>query len=342
MHIKPKRLQKGDTLALLSPSSGLSHLFPHRVERAAKYLESIGYQVRVLNTSYALQDKSAGTIQQRLDDIHNAFRDSEIRGIICNIGGLSANELVAHLDYSLIRSHPKVFCGYSDVTLLLHAIARHAGLVVFYGPMSMTQFGEYPAPLDYTIEHFHRAVSHAEPIGAISPSREWTDEILDWREKLDLTRPRAMNASSGYRWLCSGRAEASLVGGCLYSLRQIIGTPYALDFEGCILFIETPPGEDGFHGLPLAYFDSQLMDLDNLGVLGSIVGLIVGRPFAYGADDCERADQIILKHVQKYGYPVLTRVDIGHTDPIITVPLTLRASMDSESNTFSIIEAAVV
>lgn len=95
-------------------------------------------------------------LKTRVDELHEAFRDDEVHSIICCIGGLTANEILPHLDYELIREHPKIFVGSSDITLLHYALLAGAGLRTFYGPSAIMQLGEYPAPLDFTWEHFVR------------------------------------------------------------------------------------------------------------------------------------------------------------------------------------------
>jgi muramoyltetrapeptide carboxypeptidase LdcA involved in peptidoglycan recycling len=131
------------------------------------------------------------TVLLRCHEIHSAFRDPEVKAIICTIGGLSANELLPHLDYDLIKANPKIFCGYSDITLLHHAIFTQTGLQTFYGPAAITQFGEYPKPLNFTLSHFLKVLQGVEkPIGALPRSIEWTEEFLDWGKEEDELRAR--------------------------------------------------------------------------------------------------------------------------------------------------------
>jgi muramoyltetrapeptide carboxypeptidase LdcA involved in peptidoglycan recycling len=126
----------------------------------------------------------------RCSEIHNAFSDPEVKAIICTIGGLSANELLRHLDYELIKANPKIFCGYSDITLLHHAIFTQTGLRTFYGPAVITQFGEFPKPIDFTISHFQRVLCNPVEVGKLPRSIEWTEEYRDWMNGDDALRPR--------------------------------------------------------------------------------------------------------------------------------------------------------
>lgn len=337
--IKPKRLEKGDTVAIIAPSSGSAKLFPHRIERTKKALEHLGFHVKLFPTVSKFDNGKAGMVSDRIKDIHEAFSNKNIKAIICAIGGLSSNEILRELDYDLIKKNPKIFCGYSDITLLHCAFLKKANLVTFYGPCAMTQFGEYPEPLKYTIDFFLKAIASDKPVGEISFSERWTDEVLDWGTKEDLKRPRKLLPNQGHIWLKEGKAEGKIIGGCLYSLLQLKGTEYDLDYDDKILFIEVPEGEDFTKGTPLSYVDSQLMDLRNAGVFDKIKGLIVGRSFGYTGDMQIKFMDLIKDHTKEYNFPVLFNVNIGHADPIITVPLGVKANLDSRSNLFSIDES---
>lgn len=337
--IKPKKLEKGDTIAIIAPSSGLAKLFPHRIERAKNALEQLGFQIKLFPTVSKFNNGKAGEVDDRVKDIHDAFSDNTIKAILCAIGGLSANELLGKLDYSLIKKSPKIFCGYSDITILHCAFQKKSNLVTFYGPCAMTQFGEYPEPLNYTVDFFLKAVASDKSIGKIIPSEKRTDEVLEWSTKEDLKRPRKLLSNQGHVWLKEGKAEGKIVGGCLYSLLQVKGTEYDLDYSDKILFIEIPEGEDFTKGTPLSYVDSQVMDLRNVGVFDKIKGLIVGMSFGYTEDEQSQFKERIKSHTEKYTFPVLFNANIGHADPIITVPLGVKANLDSHSNLFSINES---
>jgi len=245
------------------------------------------------------------------------------------------------LDYDLIARNPKVFCGYSDITSLHYAIAKIAKLITFYGPMAMTQFGEHPAPIQYTIDYFKKALMSTEPIGNVHPSMEWTDEVLDWGQKKDLERPRQLVPHEGYIWVKEGKGSGNIVGGCLYSVLQMKGTTWDLPYENTVLCLEVPEGQSFNTGTPLAYVDSQLMDLRNAGIFDGIQGLVVGKPFKYSEQEQHKFIDIIKKHTQDYNFPVLANVNISHTDPIITLPLGVKVTLDSYKNIFSIDETGV-
>ncbi|PIN69813.1 LD-carboxypeptidase [Candidatus Woesearchaeota archaeon CG11_big_fil_rev_8_21_14_0_20_43_8] len=333
--IKPKPLQKGDTIAIISPSGGLGGLVPHRLDNAKKFLESKGFKVK----EYASTRKSDATPEEKVKDLHAAFKNDEVKAVLCAIGGLSSNELLPLIDFSIIKNNPKIFCGYSDITVLHYAFNKKADLVTFYGPAAMTQFGEHPEPLEFTSQHFIKALSGR--VGSIKASDKWTDEILDWFGKEDLKRPRKLYENKGYAWINKGKATGKIIGGCLYTMHQINGTDYNLDYKDKILLLETPEGQDFTKGEPLDYVDSQIMNLRNSGIFDKIKGLVVGRGFGYTDEERNEFKKIIEKHTKDYDFPVLFNVDIGHSDPMITIPLGTQVTLDSENNIFSIDESGV-
>lgn len=139
------------------------------------------------------------------------FGDSEVSAILCFIGGDYSNQLLPYIDWGLIKKNPKVFIGYSDISVLHHAIQSQTGLQTFYGPALLTQFAEYPDMHEYTKEYFVKAVMKDE-IGEIVPSKYYVQELLNWMTKEDQTRAREKNFSEGYQWWKEGYAEGKIIG----------------------------------------------------------------------------------------------------------------------------------
>lgn len=342
MLIKPPALKEGDLISLVSPSSGMAGLIPHRVERARAMLEQLGFAVTIGKNALGVRDYVSGTPEERADDMNAAFADPDVKAIISFIGGNHSNQILDLLDYDLIAKNPKIFMGYSDMTVVHFALHTRAKLVSFYGPAALTQFAENPAVLPYTKEYFEKAAMRTQPIGRVEPSPEWTDEILDWFERKDLERPRSMKLNCGYKWLREGNAEGPLMGGCITSMLHLRGTPYWPDFKDAICFWEVPESSADFRkGKSVEEMDASLTDLELSGVFEQIKGMIVGRFFGYTEEQNQHLERVILERVQKYSFPVLTGVDIGHTDPMITVPLGTRAKIDSQANSFEFLEGGL-
>ena len=241
--IIPKKLKKGDTIAIISPSAGLAAIFPHRLDKAIKFLESEGYKIKEFPCARKINGWESAPAEERAKDIMDAFLDKEVKAIICSIGGNTINKTLKYLDFKRIKENPKIFIGYSDISVLHYALHKKCGFSTFYGPCAMTQFGEYPMPLEYTLKYFSKAVVE-EQIGVVKASEKWTDEVLDWGKKKDLERPRILKENSGYEWLREGRAEGEIIGGCLSSLMNVINTEYWPDHKDKIFFLETQECQD--------------------------------------------------------------------------------------------------
>jgi len=333
--IIPEKLKKGDIIAFVSPSAGLAPFAMHRIDIAKKFFEDKGYVVKISDHALENNDYVSSSAQERAGDINKMFDDKEVKMIICTIGGNHSNQILKYLDYELIKNNPKIFVGYSDITVLHNAILTKSELATYYGPCVMTQFGENPKVLDYTWEYFEKVLINNEKNIEIEPSKEWTEELLNWFEKDDLKRERKLEKNSGYNWLKKGKAKSFLWGGCIPSINHLIGTEYLNKPDDSIFFIDIPEGEQFDKGLSIDSLDSYLADLDNLGIFNKIKGLIIGRPFHYSDEDLEKLKVIILKYTEGENYPILMNVNLGHTDPVITLQYGAKIILDSEKNIFS-------
>ncbi len=336
MTTKPPRLQPGDTVGIVSPSWGGGARYPHRIERGAAHLRSLGFKVKIAPHALNSIGYVSDTPENRAADIHAMFLDPEVTAIIASIGGDHSCHLLPLLDFDLIAAHPTIFMGYSDVTVLNVAIHAMTGLVTFNGPALMTDFAEYPAMPAYTENYFLEAVSNPAPIGRIGPSNWWTDEFLDWGTQADLTRPRARTASEGWSWLKPGRAEGVLIGGCIESLQHLRGTRYWPDWTGAILFVETSEEKPS-----PAEVDGILMDYENMGVFDQLAGLLVGRPMRYANEERQALREVVLARTGRFDFPIIADMDFGHTAPQMTLPIGCRAMIDGDAHLFEIVEGAV-
>jgi muramoyltetrapeptide carboxypeptidase len=331
---KPRRLRLGDTVAIVSPAFGAVGRWPHRVERATAYLESLGLAVRLMPNASRSDGWASASPQERVADLHAAFADDEVACVLCGIGGNHSNQLLPLLDFDLIREHPKLFQGYSDITLLHWAIAKRAGLVTFYGPALVPELGEFPAVLDHTDRYLRAAWFGDGPI-EYEPSAVWTDELLDWNTKTDLTRPRELRESEGWVTVRAGSARGRLFGGCLETICwHVKGSAVWTLTEEAILVLETseeaPPPSD---------VDAYLTDLEQLGVFDAASALIVARPYGYTDDDRKRLWEVVARRTEATGLPVLANVEAGHADPMLTLPFGVSAEIDAGSKSFRLLEA---
>lgn len=340
--IKPPVLKKKDIVALVSPSWCGAGLVPHRFQNGLRNLSKLGFKTRIGEHTLDVTGYTAGSAKDRAKDVNDMFADRNVKAILCTVGGDHSNQLLPYLNWDVIKNNPKVFIGYSDATVLHIALNTKAGLVTFYGPSLLNQFAENPDIYEYTKRYFLKAVASNEPVGQVSASDRWTDEVLDWFDKKDLVRPRRLKKNKGYKWLKEGRAEGRLLGGCISSLMHLRGTGYWPSFKNCIFFWEIPEGNSIYTGEEVSTIDSYLTDLELSGVFSDIKGMIIGRPYQYTDKDISLLKSVVLEHTKKYSFPILCNADFGHTDPMITIPIGVKARLDSSKNEFFITEKAVI
>lgn len=328
---KPNHLRVGDAIGVVSPSSTIK-AFPKRLDRGLKALETLGLKVIISKNAKNSFGHNAGTPKERAKDINDFFRNEEIKAIICSTGGWNANAVLPLLDYGLIKEKPKIFCGFSDITALNLAIYKKTGLVTFNGPTVLPTFGEFGGPLEFSVEWFKKAVFSNQSIGTLIHPLEYTEEVL-WWDKED-NRKRKMVPASEPRFLTGGISEGRLIGGNLITLCILGGTEYFPNFENSILFLEE-------QGECTSAIERRFHYLEQLGVFNKINGLIFGRPANLVIDSPDRTLYDILRDFgEKYKIPVVADIDLGHTDPIFTIPLGIKAKIDSNAKTIEILESA--
>lgn len=333
--INPQRLKKGDVVSVISPSAGLAPFAMHRIESAILSLEKMGFKVKIEKNSLKNKGHVSGTIAERVADIHSAFKDRKVKAILCTIGGNHSNQLLKFLDFNLIKRNPKIFVGYSDITVLHHAIYKKSSLRTFYGPCVMTEFGEYPDIDPYSKKSFLGTLINGEK-GKIRGSLEWTDQFLNWMDKKNWKKKRTFKPTTGYQWWRVGRAEGEIFGGAIPSINHLAGTEYWLGYKNRILFIDLPEGNRPGEGITPSDVDAFLADLYNIGIFKEIKGLIIGRAYAQNEQNMEEIKKIFLRYAKGTDYPILYNVDIGHTIPMITLPLGAKVLIDSKNGTFEI------
>ena len=311
-------------------------MFPHRVELGVRHLQSLGFKVKIAPHALNQHGFISDTPQNRAGDINGMFADSEVKAIIAAIGGDHSCHLLPLLDFDLIRKNPKIFMGFSDITVLNVAIWQATSLVTFNGPALLTDFAEYPRMFEYTEAYMLKALCSAKPIGPVVPSTWWTEEFLDWEQKVDLVRPRAQLDSTGWTWLRGGKAEGILIGGCLESLQHLRGTRFWPDWQDALMFFETSEEAPSPETV-----DSMLMDYENMGVLEKLKGMLVGRPMRYTHEAKQQLRNVVLERTNQYAFPIVTDMDFGHTAPQLTMPIGCRASVDVENQRFEIVDVAV-
>jgi muramoyltetrapeptide carboxypeptidase len=334
--IRPAPVRPGATVAVVSPCSPVVCWWEHRAAQAGAYLESLGLRVRVMPHSGRAMAGRQVSPQARAEDLHAAFADPDVAVVLAAIGGDHAAELLPHLDYQLIRANPKLFQGYSDLTVLHWALLGRAGLITFYGPALLPELGEHPTVLPYTDTWLRDAWFGTTPL-RFAPATTWTDEFLDWDRRQDRTRPRDLRPSGGWVTIREGRAEGQLVAGCLETIcRHLKGSPAWLDLRGALLVLETSEEVPPPHRV-----DAYLAELADAAVFDQVTGLVVARPYGYDQAQALRLWSVVASRTEASGVPALGNVECGHADPMLTLPIGVRARVDATAKHFEMLEPAL-
>lgn len=314
--IKAKKLNKGDTIGIISPASSSFHRSD--VLRAEEMLESMGFNVRLGAHVNETKGFFAATEEHRIADFNGMFYDDEIDAIFVTQGGYGSAQILGGIDYDAIRANPKIFTGFSDITSIHLAIYRKAGVMTFHGP-GMTRFTSEDLS-EYTRKQFFKAISTPEPLGEI--------ELADKKKWLYSVAP--------------GVCEGELVGGNLTLVCATLGTPYEIDTRGKILFLEEVDTEPWI-------MDHCFSHLRNAGKFEGIAGIVIGEcnncdpnifdPGYYSDTDIE---DVFNYYCANLGVPVLYGLPLGHTQDTATLPMGAFARLDSDEKKLTVLESGVI
>lgn len=254
-----------------------------------------------------IDDFASSSIESRIEDLHDAFLDSNVKGVLSVIGGFNSNQLLPEIDWSIIKSNPKVFCGFSDITALNNSILAKTGLVTYSG-VHYSTFGmeEY---FEYSYEYFKKCLFQDTAI-MVEPNSVWTDD--EWYLNQHTRTPMA---NQGWLNINSGSADGRIVGGNLCTLNLLQGTEFMPELEGSILFIEDDEETNPVN------FDCDLVSLIQQPGFSGVRGIVIGRFKLESKVSNDLLTQIIKSKKELKHIPVVANVDFGHTNPIITYPI---------------------
>lgn len=340
--IKPTKLHPGDTVAIVSLSSGTAgdDLFKHRYELGKKRLEEV-FGLKTVTMPNALKGSEylSKHPEARAKDFMDALKDKNIKGIICNIGGVDTIRLLPYIDFDIIKNNPKVFMGYSDTTVN-HFMMYKAGVTSYYGPSVMCEFAENYEMHDYTKKYVNEILFKNKEGITIQSSSKWTSEFLDWCDKKNDSKKRKMNLEEyGYEVLQgTGVFKGELLGGCFDVFPMFIGTeiwPKKEEWKNKILFLETSEDE-----VSPDYIEYYLRNLIAQGVISEINGIIVGKPQneTYYEEYKKIYKTMISEEANRPELPILYNVNIGHTAPMCIFPIGQKIKVDLEKKEIVFLE----
>jgi muramoyltetrapeptide carboxypeptidase len=287
---------------------------PESLERGTAALRALGFEVVMGAHVLGRSGHYAGEPEARAEDLHAMFERPDVDAIFCARGGSSSICVLEHLDFEVIRAHPKVIVGYSDVTSLMLALWARARLRSFFGPMVTP---DWARGLDQSAQDLlWRLICRREPAGPLQVPRSSPVGIT----------------------LVGGRAEGALVGGTLALVAATLATPEQIDLRGRIFCFED------IHESP-ARIERYLAQLGRAGILGQAAGFVVG-PLRWDASDAERSsyhtfEEVLRRQLAPLGRPTLMGYPFGHVPNPVTLPLGTRVELDADERVLTVLEPAV-
>ncbi len=307
----PAKLKPGDEIRIIAPSGSLSRVRPDIFESAHELLKEQGFKVTFSSNCREIDMFQSSSVRSRVDDIHEAFSDNNVKAVMACIGGFNVNQILPYIDYSLIRSNPKILCGYSDITALLHAVYAETGLVTYHAP-HLTGLG-FTVEREYTLKSFTDCLMYDDPFSVL-PS----------------------GIAKNYTVIQHGSCEGEIIGGNLCTLNLLQGTPYMPDIRNKILFLE----DDNIMGdYFVCEFDRNFQSLLQLSGADSIKGIVFGR-FEESCKMSEEVVRMIIKDKVPPDIPVVFGVDFGHVFPMISFPIGGRAGLSANDDKVDILITA--
>lgn len=305
--IYPKKLKKGDEVRIIAPSRSMKILGEELKNIANNRFQELGLKLSFGKYINETDDFNSSPIKLRIEDLHEAFLDKNVKAIITVIGGFNSNQLLKYINWDLIKNNPKIFLGYSDITTLNNVIFAKTGLVTYSGPHYST-FGQ-KLHFEYTLEYFQKCLMKNESF-KIKPSVSWSDDewYLDQNKRYLINNP-------GFLVINRGDVEGTILGGNLCTFNLLQGTEYFPDLTDSILFLE-----DDYETVPHT-FDRDLQSLIHLPDFNKVKGLAIGRFQKKSNMTNDLLIKIIKTKKELDNIPVIANIDFGHSDPKITFPI---------------------
>jgi muramoyltetrapeptide carboxypeptidase len=334
--IFPKALKPGDTVMIIAPAK---YLDKDRVTLAKKRLEELGFKVKFQDNLFRKKGFLGGSDDERAAELMAAFSDPDVKAIFPGTGGYGTTRIVDKLDYDVIRRNPKILVGFSDITGLHIAINQKTGLVTFHSPNPEWGLGVEKNLSPYAAKWFWRALLAKEvyrpkmdmthPGYTIFPKPGESDSPNNRKIYDDVPRPVTLR---------DGRGRGRLIGGNLSVMHALMGTPYEIQTDGKILFIEDV-GEAPYR------VDRMLNTLRLAGKFDHVAGVILGqftsREDEAKWDDDESMDDVLKDYFGKLNVPVVSHFPLGHVRYNTTLPVGAMAELDGKAQTLRIVENPV-
>lgn len=308
----PNKLKVGDEIRIIAPSRSMKIINDGTREIATKRLNELGLKVTFGKNTGLCDEFTSSSVEARIEDLNDAFRDENVKAILTVIGGFNSNQLLKHIDYDLIKNNPKIFCGFSDITALSDAIYAKTGLVTYSGP-HYSSFG-MKYGFDYTLEYFKKMFFSQDKIEIVS-SDVWSNDAWFINQE-----ERNFYKNYGMFTINEGTAKGRIVGGNLSTLVLLFGTEFMPKFDqDTILFIENDATVSG--SIYMLEFDRMLESLIQQYGFDNVKGIVLGRAEKSADMTMEKWKLMIKNKKELKNIPIIADADFGHTTPIVTFPI---------------------
>ena len=308
--IAPK-LHQGDTVGLVSSAAKAGD-----VDQAIQRLQALGLRVVLGRYVRGHYGYFAATDQQRAQDLNAMFANPKIKAIFEIRGGWGSSRMLRYVNFALIKRHPKILVGYSDITSLLLAIHKKTGLVTFHGPMPAT-----PWP-DFTVQQLKRVLFNPKPPTLSNPADEIKPSIDNIKQHYPITT------------IVPGKVRGVLMGGNLTTLTSLLGTKNEPDWHNKILFIEDV-GEKGYR------IDRMLAQLKQAGVLKQLKGFVFGTCTNCNFVGGFSLQALLNRYIVPLRIPAYMGAMIGHQHTMLTVPEGALVELDATRGSITVLQSVV-
>lgn len=305
--IFPGKLKAGDEVRVIAPARSLAIISKQTREIANKRIEELGLKLTFSKHVEEMDDFASSSIESRVEDLHEAFSDKNVKAVFTVIGGFNSNQLLKYIDWDLIKNNLKIISGYSDITALNDAFFAKTGLVTYSAPQYST-FGQ-KLYFDYTLDYFKKCLMSDNPFD-IKPSNSWSDDA--WYKDQE---NRKLIPNEGWLTINEGKAVGTILGANLCTFNLLQGTEYMPSLKDSVLFLEDDCTSKAYD------FDRNLQSLIHLPDFSGVKGMVIGRFQKESEMTNSLLTQVVKTKRELNNIPVLANVDFGHTSPIISFPI---------------------
>lgn len=312
---KPPRLRPGDTVGLIEPAGFTDDAFD--LALVMETVAAMGLKPKPARHLMERYGYLAGKDADRGADVNAMFADPDVRAVFAVRGGWGSARILPYLDFAIIRAHPKLLVGFSDVTALHLAFAARAGFATIHGPNAASSWTQF------SWDAFRAVAFDGATPTLVNPQAQ---------------EDRLVPLGGRIRTFRGGQASGRLLGGNLTVLAALMGTPWLPDFSGAILFLEDV-GEAPYR------IDRMLTQLSLAGVLGKVAGVVFGQCARCNAVDASYGgftlSEVLQQHLAPLGVPAFQGAAIGHVADQFSLPLGVRAEINADAGSIRLLEAAV-